>query len=243
MYSFFDRLFDSKGWSIFLIFIRVLTIAIFIYIVAGGLNLDVPNIPILENSIRAVFYHVPLWIGMNVMFLGAFILSIAYLIKPRWEIDIAIKECVNVGIVFGILGFLTGMQWASTTWGDFLPPDIKVQTSAITMLIYLAYTVLRSSFDEQKQRAKISAVYNVFSFVAMLFLIWVIPRLAESLHPGNGGNPLFSSNDMDGTLRPIFRTALIGYSLLACWIANIRYRISKLDYQVKEKLFNDKTFY
>jgi heme exporter protein C len=238
MYSFLDKVFGTKAWSVFLVFLRVTTVAIFAYILFKGLDLDVPNIPILEQSIRAVIYHVPLWIGMNVLFMAAFVMSIAYLIKPKWELDHAIKECVNVGIVFGLLGFLTGMQWASTTWGSFLPPDIKVKASAITMLIYLAYVVLRSSFSEFNQRAKISAVYNIFSFVAMLYLIWVLPRQAESLHPGNGGNPLFSSNDMDGTIRPIFRSALIGYSLLACWIANVRYRISKLDHQMKEQLFS-----
>ena len=72
----------------------------------------------------------------------------------------------------------------------------------------------------------------------MLYLIWVLPRQAESLHPGNGGNPLFSSNDMDGTIKPIFRSALLGYTFLACWIANVRYRLVKLDHQIKDKLFN-----
>ena len=238
MYSFLDQVFASKGWSTFLVFFRIITIAIFVYIVGKGLTFDAPNIPILEQSIRAVIYHVPLWIGMNFLFLAAFAMSIAYLIKPRWEIDLAIKECVNVGLVFGLLGFLTGMQWAATTWGSFLPPDIKVKASAITMLIYLAYVVLRSSFGEPAQKAKISAVYNIFSFVAMLYLIWVLPRQAESLHPGNGGNPLFSSNDMDGTIKPIFRSALLGYTFLACWIANISYRVVKLDHQIKDKLFN-----
>jgi len=221
MYSFLEKVFEFKAWSFFLLLIRFSTIALFLYITGRGLDLDVPNIPILEQSIRTVIFHVPLWIGMNVLFMAAFVMSIAYLIKPYWKLDVAIKECVNVGIVFGILGFITGMQWASTTWGSFLPPDIKVKASAITMLIYLAYLVLRSSLSEGVQRAKVSAVYNVFAFVAMLYLIWVLPRQAASLHPGNGGNPLFSSNDMDGTIRPIFRSGLIAYTLLACWIANI----------------------
>jgi heme exporter protein C len=62
----------------------------------------------------------------------------------------------------------------------------------------------------------------------MLVFIMVLPRLTDSLHPGNGGNPGFNSYDLDNDLRKVFYPAVIGWSLLAVWITEIRVRIKRL---------------
>ena len=237
MYRSLDRLFGSKGWGIFLIVFRILTVALLAHVLWTGLNLRVPNINILNNSIRNVIYHVPLWIAMNTVFLGSFVLSIAYLIKPEKRIDMAVDACVQIGVLFGVLGFLTGMVWAKVTWGMYIVPDIKVIGSFITLLIYLAYKVLRNAIDEPTKRARVAAVYNIMAFTAMIVLIWILPRVQDSLHPGNGGNPLFKSYDMDGSIRPVFRLSLLAFSFLACWLSNIRYRMIKVEDHFKSKMF------
>jgi heme exporter protein C len=91
--------------------------------------------------------------------------------------------------------------------------------------MYLAYIVLRSSIDESQKRAKISAIYNIFAFPIMVVLLFILPRMTDSLHPGNGGNPGFNSYDLDSNMRLVFYPAVIGWILLGVWISNIRYRI------------------
>jgi heme exporter protein C len=58
----------------------------------------------------------------------------------------------------------------------------------------------------------------------MLF-IYIIPRLTDSLHPGNGGNPAFSKYDLDSSLRMFFYPASIGWILLGFWIMSLLVRI------------------
>lgn len=81
--------------------------------------------------------------------------------------------------------------------------------------------------NDQDRRAKVSAAYNIFAFATMIPLIIIIPRLTDSLHPGNGGNPALGGEDLDHTLRMVFYPAIIGLTLISVWISSLvtRYRL------------------
>ena len=209
---------------------KLLGAAIVMYTIVAGLLGEVPALPILHESIRVVYYHVPMWFAMLFMYLISVIYSIKYLSSGKVEDDFIAVESVNVGVIFCIFGLLSGMLWANITWGDPWPNDPKLNSSAIASLMYLAYLVLRNALDEEQKRGKLSAIYNIFAFPIMLVLLFILPRLTDSLHPGNGGNPGFSGYDMTGTMQIVFRPAALGWILIGMWIMNIRYRMRKLEY-------------
>jgi len=62
-------------------------------------------------------------------------------------------------------------------------------------------------------------------------MIFIVPRLTDSLHPGNGGNPGFNSYDLDNKLRLIFYPAVIGWMLLGFWMASLSARIDLINRQ------------
>ena len=146
--------------------------------------------------------------------------------------DLRAVEWANVGILLGVLGILTGMLWAKFTWGDYWTNDPKLNGSAIGLLIYLAYFVLRGSLEDEQQRARISAVYNIFAFATLIPLLFILPRMYDSLHPGNGGNPGFNAYDLDNRLRMVFYPAVLGWILLGVWVGTIRYRLRLIQEQV-----------
>lgn len=203
---------------------KILASVLILYSVIAGFLFEVPRLPILHESIRNLYFHVPMWFTMIVLYLISVIYSIKYLSSGNEKHDLLAVEMVNTGIVFGFLGLVTGMIWANFTWGSPWPNDPKLNSAAIATLMYMAYIVLRGSMDEEQKRAKISAVYNVFAFPVMLVLLFILPRLTDSLHPGNGGNPGFNSYDLDSQMRLVFYPAVIGWILIGVWIANLRYR-------------------
>ena len=209
---------------------KFLGAAIVTYTIVAGLLGEVPALPILHESIRVVYYHVPMWFAMLFMYLISVVYSIKYLSSGKVEDDFIAVESVNVGVIFCIFGLLSGMLWANITWGDPWPNDPKLNSSAIASLMYLAYLVLRNALDEEQKRGKLSAIYNIFAFPIMLVLLFILPRLTDSLHPGNGGNPGFSGYDMTGTMQIVFRPAALGWILMGLWILNVRYRMRKLEY-------------
>lgn len=199
------------------------------YTIIGGMLLEVPRLVILNESIRNLYFHVTMWFGMIVLLTASMVYSIRYLSKQDMSLDIKAVEFANAGVLFGLLGMTTGMLWATYTWGEPWSGDPKQNSSAIALLIYMAYLVLRNSLNDEQQRARISAVYNIFAFAAMIPLLFILPRLADSsLHPGNGGNPGFNYYDLDNKLRMVFYPAVIGWTLLGVWMASLRVRIKEV---------------
>jgi len=168
---------------------------------------------------------------MMLLFAGSFIYSLKYLRSGKPEDDIFAAELTVVGIVFSILGMLTGMEWAKYTWGAAWSNDPKQLCTALSMLTYFAYLILRNGIKDEEKRAKISAVYNVFAFALSIPLIWVIPRMVDSLHPGNGGNPGFNKYDLDSMMRMVFYPAVIGWFLLGVWITTLRIRLKLIQHK------------
>src|SRR5690606_36779286 len=108
----------------------------------------------------------------------------------------------------------------------------------IDLLIYFAYLILRNSLPDLNQRARIGAVNNIFAFAAFIPLRLILPRLTDSLRPGNGGNPGFNAYDIDSSLRMVFYPAVIGWTLLGTWISTIRVRQRRLEIKFEDKMVN-----
>jgi heme exporter protein C len=189
---------------------------------------------VLGETIRNLFFHVPLWFGMMLIFLAAVVYSVLYLRNFDVNYDLKAQALTSVGILYGVLGLLTGAIWAKHTWGAYWSWDVKQNMSAVAMLVYCAYFVLRGSFDDFEKSARLSAVYNIFAFAALPALLFVIPRLTDSLHPGNGGNPGFGGQDLDNTMRMVFYPAIIGFTLFGFWLADLVYRYHRLNNKVLE---------
>jgi heme exporter protein C len=211
---------------------KILTILLLVYTVVGGLLFQAPRLNILNETIRNLHFHVPMWFGMMILLTISVVNAIRYLRNPLEKYDSWAVESANTGIAFGLLGIASGMIWAKFTWGSYWSGDPKQNASAIALLIYFAYLLLRNSFTDTQQRGRISAVYNIFAFATYIPLIYILPRLTDSLHPGNGGNPGFNAYDLDARLRIIFYPAVIGWTMLGFWITDLRVRYR----QVQEKI-------
>jgi len=217
---------------------KVLAILLLAYTVFAGLLYEVPRLPILNETIRALYFHVTMWFGMIIMLMVAVVYSVKYLRSGNLKDDDIAIEFTNTAILFGVLGIATGMLWARYTWGDFWSGDPKQNGSAIALLMYFAYLILRNSLTDVHQRARIGAVYNILAFAVYIPLIFVLPRLTDSLHPGNGGNPGFNAYDLDSKLRMVFYPAIVGWTLLGVWISTIRVRYRNLERKLEDKLIN-----
>jgi heme exporter protein C len=213
---------------------KILGAVLVLYALVWGLITPIPKLAILEESIRNLFYHVPMWFGMVLLLLGSMINAIKFLRKGNLTDDIKSAELANIGVLFGMMGIVTGMIWAKNTWGAYWTNDPKLNSAAIGMLMYFAYIVLRSSIEDEEKRARVSAVYNIFSFPIFVVLIFILPRLTASLHPGNGGNPGFNSYDLDSKLRLVFYPAVIGWTLIGYWIADLAIRKKLIEQKQSE---------
>jgi len=206
---------------------KVLAGILLLYAVIAGFIVSVPETMILQ-TMRNLFYHVGMWFGMFAMLITSFIYSLRYLRGFREKEDIRAVEAVNVGMMFGMLGIITGMVWANYTWGVPWVKDPKLNGAAVGIFIYLAYLILRGSIDDHQKRAKVSAVYNIFAFILWIVFVLILPRLSgESIHPGRETSPVLPMH-LDPGMRFVFYPAMLGWILLGFWILDIRVRIRKI---------------
>lgn len=214
---------------------KILCIALLVYSIIGALLFDVPRLAILNETIRNLHFHVTMWFAMIILLTTSAIYAIKYLRTNNLNHDHISVEFANAGVLFGILGITTGALWANFTWGEPWSGDPKQNSSAIALLIYLAYIVLRNSLEDSQQKARISAIYNVFAFAALIPLLFILPRMTDSsLHPGNGGNPGFNAYDLDSRLRMVFYPAVMGWTLLGVWLVSLRVRLRKIKTELED---------
>jgi heme exporter protein C len=223
---------------------KILSIALLLYTIIAGLNVfnitvfEVPRLRILHESIRNLYFHVCMWFSMMILFTASVVNAVRYLRSNNLKYDIISRQYAGVGLLLGLLGYATGMIWASYTWVDpnnaaaasfgAIAREPKLIGTAIGLLIYLAYLVLRDSIQDIDKKARISSVYNIFAFAFLFPSLWIIPRLLPSLHPGGDGNPALNYNDIDARMRMVFYPAVLGWTLLGVWIVSLKVRYANL---------------
>lgn len=208
---------------------KILAVLLLFYVITAGFWVKVPAIENNEQTTRNLFFHVPMWISMYTLFGISVVYSLLFLTKYDLKRDIVASSAANVGVLFGLMGFVTGSLWATYTWGGTITNDPKQISTAVALLIYLAYLVLRMSINDIDKRARVSAIYNVFAFALLIPLTYILPRMVDSLHPGSVSSPGFKSSDTDGTLMRVFYPAMLAWTLLGLWIFNLRVRYKKLE--------------
>jgi heme exporter protein C len=209
---------------------KILSFVLLMYTCIWGFLVPIPVLDgRLQQSVRNLFFHAPMWFAMMTLFTVSVIYAIKYLGSQNSRHDTFAAEYARSGIVFGILGLITGAIWANYQWGKPWSGDPKQNGAAIALLIYLAYFVLRGSMTDVDKRSRISAVYNIFAYAMLFPTLWILPRMTESLHPGglgSEGNPALNPNDTSPEMEMVFWPAVIGWTLLGVWITTLRIRLS-----------------
>ncbi|MBN1213038.1 MAG: cytochrome c biogenesis protein CcsA, partial [candidate division Zixibacteria bacterium] len=138
---------------------------------------------VIGEASRIFYYHIPMaWIAV-LAFAMAAVYSIRYLRSKKFIEDIRAKSAAALGLLFSILATISGSIFAKITWGSFWNWDPRETSIFILLLIYGAYFALRGAVAVEEKRASLSAVYAVFAFVTVPFLVFVVPRAVPSLHP------------------------------------------------------------
>lgn len=186
---------------------------------------------------RNMLFHVPMSFVAFVLFLLGTIYSIVFLRKKDMKYDLHARGFSAVGLLLTFLATVTGSIWARFSWGRFWNFDPRESSILILLLIYIAYFLLRSLMEESdEKKARIAAVYNIIAFVTVPFLMFVLPRITESLHPGGAGSvaPVVNLSGKTYTA-PTLLWMLWGmvfvFTLICLWIKDIYVRILKLEEQ------------
>ena len=174
---------------------------------------QVPPAEGLGYLVRIIFFHIPLaWVSVLAFIIGAYF-GFKYLKTRDLKYDKFSSRSIKIGFVFVILATFSGAVFGKLTWGAYWNWDPRQTTIFILILLYGAYLTLRSAIPEDVKRAKISAIYSLFSVVSVPFLMFIVPRLYFSLHP----SPILNGSakaDMEATMLITLILAVIDATLI-----------------------------
>ncbi len=181
----------------------------------------------IGESSRIVFFHVPCaWVA-SLAFLVAAAYSLAYLVRRNARHDDTAAAAVRLGLLFAILALVTGSLFARIMWGSYWNWDPRESSFLLLIFLYAAYLFLRNAIEDRERRATVAAAYALFAAVLMPFLVFVAPRITQSLHPQTVINPQ-GKILMDTPTRAVFFGGLIGFSALFFWMLELDSRAARL---------------
>src|SRR4029077_8705773 len=97
---------------------KILSFVLLMYTCTMGFLVKVPVLDDrMQQTVRNLFFHVPMWFTMQTLFIISVVYAVRYLNKPSQRYDHYSLEFARTGTVFGILGIITGAIWANYQWG------------------------------------------------------------------------------------------------------------------------------
>ncbi len=217
-----------RNWWKWLLFLGMAVMIVFSF------STPAPQAVIGEAS-RIFYYHIPqAWICV-IAFALSMVFSIRFLKNRKLVEDDRASNAAGLGLVFCILATVTGSIFAKVTWGSFWNWDPRETSIFILLLIYGAYFALRGAIESEERRATLSAVYSIFAFVTVPFLIFVVPRMVPSLHPADSVVDKNMKFTMGAEVRTIFFSSLALFTILFFWMFKLGLRVQRLVRQEMER--------
>ena len=131
---------------------------------------------------RIFYFHVSsAWVGFFAFFV-TFVAGIGYLARGERRWDIVAVSSVEVGLTFITMTVITGSLWARPTWNTYWTWEPRLTISAVQLLIYVSYVMLRAAIESPERKARFAAVYGIVAFVTVP-LSWFAIRWWRTIHP------------------------------------------------------------
>lgn len=197
--------------------------ALLILLALGMVFIYAPREVTMGDVQRIFYFHVAsAWVGFGAFFV-TLVGGAAFLARGERRYDILALSSVEVGLTFIAMTVITGSLWARPTWGAFWTWEPRLTISAVQLLIYIAYLMLRRSIDNPARSARLAAVYGIAAFVTVP-LSWFAIRWWRTIHPDiliGGGGEMAITSRMVHTLI----VSLVAFTLLYVTLLRARMRL------------------
>jgi heme exporter protein C len=143
--------------------------------------------------------------------------------------DVRAESSLELGFLFGLLTMATGILFSLVQWGAWWQWDPRQTSFLLALLIYVAYFVLRGAFNDPQKRGDNAAAYMLATFLPLVFLIFVYPRLPQveqaSFHPTDS----IMKGNIRGSYAQVISAMLAVTTVLTVWLYRLRVRAGLME--------------
>jgi heme exporter protein C len=185
---------------------------------------------------RIMYLHLPSILTAYLSYFLVFIGSGMYLWKHEKRDDILAHSAAEIGVLFTALTIIEGSIWGRTTWGVWWTWDARLTLTAILLLIYVGYLMLRSLIEDEDRAAVAGAVLGIIGFLDIP-LIHMSVYWWRTLH--QPPSILRPDKAPWENVHPTMLTALvisfIGFLLLYFYLLSLRYGLGETRAQIRTR--------
>ncbi len=173
--------------------------------------------------VQKIFYfHVPaaysMYLGAGACFIG----SAAYLYNGKLHWDAFARAGAEVAVAMGFIVLVTGPLWAAKAWGAYWTWDPRLTTSMLSVMLYLAYVVLRAFAGSGESERKFAAALGVLGAANL-------PIIHYSVQKWGGNHPKVITSGGGGLQHPdmklAFAAGMISFTLITAVLLWSRLRV------------------
>jgi heme exporter protein C len=194
----------------------------------------------LQGDVQRIMYlHLPSILTAYLSFFLVFIGSCLYLWKREKRDDNLAHSAAELGVLFTALTIIEGSIWGKPTWGVWWTWDARLTLTAILLLIYSGYLMLRSLIDDEERAALSAAILGIIGFLDIPFIHMSVYWWRTLHQPPSILRPdkLPWEN-----VHPAMLTALainfVGFLLLYFYLLSLRLRLGEVRSEIKAHRLN-----
>lgn len=163
--------------------------------------------------------------------------GIGWLWKRDLRFDAAALAGAEIGVMFTAFTIWGGAMWGRPVWGVFWQwEDPRMATTAVLLLLYVGYLLLRRLTDDPRRRATRAAVVGLVAAVDIPIVHFSV-EWWRGLHQGATiGSP---ERLLDPAAPAAFVLALVGmlaaFTAAWAWLMIRRYQLARLETALEEE--------
>lgn len=184
-----------------------------------------------QGLVQKIFYvHVSSAITMYIGFFISFLFSISYFVTKKNMHFYVSQSALEVAYVFCCCVLITGPIWAKPIWGTFWTWEPRLTTTFIMWLMYSAYILLYSYFNEIRKRG-----YGILSAISLIAFL-NIPLIHFSVQLWRGIHPsvLRNKEGLPASMQQTLVLTMISLICLFFLLFRQRFAIHKLEASVEK---------
>lgn len=219
----------------------ILGAATLVFIIAGlywGL-VKAPPDAYQGDSQRIMYLHIPSILTAYLSFFLVFLGSCLYLWKREKRDDNLAHAAAEIGVLFTALTIIEGSIWGRPTWGVWWTWDARLTLTAILLLIFIGYLMLRALVEDESRAASSAAILGIIGFLDIP-LIHMSVYWWRTLH--QPPSILRPDKVPWENIHPELLTALainfVAFVLLYFYLLSHRLRLSEIREEIKSRRMN-----
>jgi heme exporter protein C len=200
-------------------------LAVTAFCIIGTIHFVAFRVPIEATMgiVQKIFYfHAPSGYAMYIGAAACFVGSAGYLYDGRRGWDALARAGAEVAVAMGLMLIITGPLWAAKAWGVYWTWDPRLTTSLLSVLLYVAYVVLRLFAGDGDAERKFAAALGVLAAANL-------PIIHFSVQKWGGNHPMVITGKGGGLQHPDMKLGLaygfLSFTLLAITLIWWRTRV------------------